>query len=134
MPSQVLVQPYRIPRPSTIALELGAQETVSSKHAPCRLQDFLRKHSPEVYGGCTYTSLEISGELSRRQRHRLVEAGHLPPRFTVRRTNALQSEAWGRPSDSFTYVIMCEVRCCPETATIRLELQDQLRHERRMIM
>ena len=62
-----------------------------------------------MYEACTYTSLEISEELSRRQRRRVATAGHSDERFAVRRGDAVAPSAWGPPSDRFSYVVMCEV-------------------------
>lgn len=73
------------------------------------LQEFLREHSPKVYGMCSYTALDISKELSLRQQSRIAEAGHGEERFSVRQGDALQPEAWGQPSNRLTYVVMCEV-------------------------
>mmetsp|Transcript_2587 Transcript_2587/g.7719 ORF Transcript_2587/g.7719 Transcript_2587/m.7719 type:complete len:448 (-) Transcript_2587:112-1455(-) len=73
------------------------------------IMEFLREHSPKVYGMCSYTALDISKELSLRQQSRIAEAGHGEERFSVRQGDALQPEAWGQPSNRLTYVVMCEV-------------------------
>ncbi|KAG6549180.1 hypothetical protein Mapa_009165 [Marchantia paleacea] len=72
--------------------------------------DYMKAHAPRtIYDTMTYTSVEISGELAKKQYQKVVTGEDNRQQFRVERRNASDRSGWGAAKKESCFVIMLEV-------------------------
>ncbi|CAM6121675.1 unnamed protein product [Calypogeia fissa] len=72
--------------------------------------DYMKKHAPQaVYDTMSYTSVEISGALAKKQYEKVVEGDSRRKQFRVECRNASDRSGWGAVDRGLSIIIMLEV-------------------------